>query len=417
MSKNQSENKFKVDLWKWQKDDIARIEGFFEPPSNKDKDNSNDKNFNYYVYALCDGNVPFYIGKGIGARCFNHEGELEYKLNEYLNEYPDKNEDEIKIFRENLQKELNAKLEKIKLTKERKTFNIAVIKFGLTEHESFMCESALINMLGLCGIELTNIDNGHGSQKEKENGEKVKARFIDDFLNECCPRQVALQEIKDSLESPAFPFEKSVDDVAFISFNTCYPLCKTDIDIWDAVRGGWRREASKGKSVKYIFAMHNNIIKGIYKVKPEGEKDSDFQKIDSVTCNLKEIAGSNIHEFKTKGNIEMIGQILKIFEENPELREKTAKKVKKEEIFKKIKEKMPAERFEGKDGLKISELDRGFWNCNYDDFINDPHLLTLREKFLNCQVSKEELIIPQYSVFLLYRDKETIKKEKTEDEK
>ena len=31
------------------------------------------RNDNFYVYALCSGNVPFYIGKGRGERILNHE--------------------------------------------------------------------------------------------------------------------------------------------------------------------------------------------------------------------------------------------------------------------------------------------------------------------------------------------------------
>lgn len=46
-------------------------------------DGQKKKDDNYYVYMLCDKSEghpkPFYIGKGIGDRIYQHEKEAEFK--------------------------------------------------------------------------------------------------------------------------------------------------------------------------------------------------------------------------------------------------------------------------------------------------------------------------------------------------
>ena len=106
----------------------------------------------YYVYALCeiDENnkrlIPFYIGKGTGDRVWNHADETADEIKEIEEEakkygYSDE-------YKQNLLNTVSEKHKKItELGKDKISY--IIIKSGLTEYESFMCESALINLLTL----------------------------------------------------------------------------------------------------------------------------------------------------------------------------------------------------------------------------------------------------------------------------
>lgn len=106
----------------------------------------------FYVYMLQDDNgKPFYIGKGQGGRVFCHENDADKLLEVIRSENGDRNVDYSKLS------------EKIKtIIKSSGKVEKVIIKWGLTENEAFMCESALMNMYDHIFPEtLTNISNGH----------------------------------------------------------------------------------------------------------------------------------------------------------------------------------------------------------------------------------------------------------------
>ena len=132
----------------------------------------------FYVYMLQDDNgKPFYIGKGQGGRVFCHENDADKLLEVIRSENGDRNVDYSKLS------------EKIKtIIKSSGKVEKVIIKWGLTENEAFMCESALMNMYDYIFPEtLTNISNGHASNAEKHShaldGYKTKARNVQDFLD------------------------------------------------------------------------------------------------------------------------------------------------------------------------------------------------------------------------------------------
>lgn len=140
---------------------------------------SQDKNKKYYVYALCDDtNTPFYIGKGCGSRVWNHK-EAQNEALKHIEKSDLSNEQRIESINN-----LNNKFKKLSTLKCQPEF---IIKWGLTENEAFMCESALINLVNyLSPKSLTNIQNGHKSDLEKENRfSKTKMLSVKDFLNTC----------------------------------------------------------------------------------------------------------------------------------------------------------------------------------------------------------------------------------------
>lgn len=353
-------------------DEMKRLSDFFE---NKKGEN------NYYVYVLCDKGLPFYVGKGIGTRCLQHEMSLE----ELKKERTTKNmsDEELEQLEEELKKELTQKLNCINNAKKKDTFDVAIIKFGLTEHEAYMAESAVINTLKFCNHNLSNIVNGHASKKEKETGEETKARYISELLWDCCPREVSLRDIMNFLNVPDFPFDYMKETAVFINFNDLYPYCENEMDIWDAVRGCWRMEDKKAKEVKYIFAMHNNVIKGIFKVKRDAE--ADFQKIHSMTSVLEKIPGSNVHHRKSENDMKEMSRVMELLKKNESLRGN-----------------VEAIRKELNSDMKKDFYQRGFFNCDINEYKNDEDLLKLKERFQYCYINKKELEMPQISFTFLY---------------
>ena len=214
----------------------------------------------YYVYALCkqDG-TPFYIGKGCGNRILNHEDAAQLAKDSI--EADDTLTDEEKA------RQLAEQTDKIRIILEQNTNPLKVIiKWGLSEHEAFMCESSLINLLRFmadnnvsCAM-LSNRVNGHASKQEKESAAdvKTKARTVKLFLDEC-----------------AIP-ERGIEGIdrraAFIKINKLYPMCfdaNGDVDsnkVRECVRGCWPLAENKRDQVEYIFALYRRRVVGVYHV-------------------------------------------------------------------------------------------------------------------------------------------------------
>ncbi len=346
---------------------------------------------NYYIYALCDEGIPFYIGKGIGVRCLQHEDDLELIKKEYRRITP---KVEMELLEDSLKQELTDKLARIEESKSKGTFDIVILKFGLTEHEAFMAESTAINTIKLCGcslVNLTNKVNGHTSGVERSYGGTAKPRTIHEVLDECCPRVIEISDIR-SYVGNQVEFDENNDDIAFISFNKSFWKCNNILDYWDAVRGCWRISKKNGLRTKYIFAMHNNVIKGIFKVKADGSKESSFEKIISARSNLQKLEGSNIHSTKTEWEMDLISLVIKA---------NGGGSPQKKDFY---KEELDAINSKYKDNISppnVDEnfLDRGFFACDYKEYEHDPDLLELRTSFLNCSVS--DIKIPQGSIKML----------------
>lgn len=143
-----------------------------------------------------------------------------------------------------------------------------IIKWGLTEAESFMCESALINMLEFAKdktiVSLTNIVNGHASEPEKRNSAnvKTKARLVETFLQDCAIESRPIELI-------------NAYRVVLININTLYPLCLDNEGMADrekvkeVVRGLWRMRGinfRKACRVQYVFALYQQRVVGTFHV-------------------------------------------------------------------------------------------------------------------------------------------------------
>lgn len=240
----------------------------------------------YYVYALCekkDGKlIPFYIGKGTGARVWNHKDEADKEYQEIQEEY--KND------KDKLDKALvtlDAKKKKIKSL--GNNISHIIIKSGLTEYEAFMCESSLINLLNLKNLfypnenELTNKVNGHSNKFEKEAKIDTAAETVEDYVRKYCKKPIIKNELDEDQK------DLRGKKIFLRNINRTYNLCIEfpTIDeqrkaILEAVRGFWDKGIPE--KMDYVFAMYEGKIKGVYKVIKDSNHPN-FHRILDVNRN------------------------------------------------------------------------------------------------------------------------------------
>ena len=226
----------------------------------------------FYVYALCDENhKPFYIGKGEGGRVWAHEEGKEKETEKIEKKNVSKEE------KEKMLEELSEKYKKIDVIGKDKVEKV-IIKWGLTEPEAFMAESALINLCNYPDNTLTNVVSGHASEAEKKNGiefgntDKTKARSVNAFLEDCCKELLILEKsdiVNPEGESVLKEFGKT--KILFINIGDNYSKCKGESDggkdweIMETARGCWKM--AEKRTPDYLFATNNSIIRGVYKIK------------------------------------------------------------------------------------------------------------------------------------------------------
>lgn len=217
----------------------------------------------YYVYALmldCGDkpSVPFYIGKGRGARVLAHEIEADDAAEVLIGECGKLTQDELDAAKSRLSQKLQT------IINAKGHVKRVIVKWGLTEDEAFMCESSMINLLKFCQggtiQELTNIVNGHASEPEKESlaANKTQARTVEEFLNECAAPEKAIDGIEEK--------------IAFIKINDFYPKCldeqgRPDMSkVKDATRGIWKIDLNRKDKIAYLFALYRGRVVGIFHV-------------------------------------------------------------------------------------------------------------------------------------------------------
>ena len=255
----------------------------------------------YYVYALCekkDGKlIPFYIGKGTGARVWNHKDEADKEYQEIQEEY--KND------KDKLDKAL-ATLSAKKQMIDRLGDNIShiIIKSGLTEYEAFMCESSLINLLNLKNFfypnenELTNKVNGHSNKFEKEAKIDTAAETVEDYVRKYCKKPIIKNELDEDQKDLRGKkiFLRNIN----LTYNSCIEFPTIDEQkkaILEAVRGFW--DDGKPEKMDYVFAMYEGKIKGVYKV----IKDSNHPNFHRILdVNRKDYPRFDALSFRKEDN-------------------------------------------------------------------------------------------------------------------
>lgn len=179
----------------------------------------------YYVYALIDprNDKVFYIGKGIGNRVFNHEIESGKSKND-----------------EKMKMQTIRSIENAGLNVKR-----VIVNWGLSEREAFVAEASLINLFNFTkDINLTNIMSGHSVHE---------ALTVEDFDIFYGAEPLKEEDIKDA--------------ILVIKINKLYKRNMSDKELYEATRGVWVVSLKQiaGKNIKYVFAVYNQLIVGVYK--------------------------------------------------------------------------------------------------------------------------------------------------------
>lgn len=233
-------------------------------------DGQKNKNDGYYVYMLCDTSsgtpIPFYIGKGISERIYQHEKEADMKkteeenLREELKANSDFDEEQIEQIISKKANDISEKCRTINKLWKEDYFKKYIIKWGLTQNEAFMAESALINAYGVThnkkpNEELKNIVNGHMSNREKMNRSRTtQAWELDDFKDECAYENVDVTEIKSK--------------VVFIKLNnSTYSQCYDNSDkLYEISRGFWKIGDGMKKHLEYAVVLYESQVIAVYKI-------------------------------------------------------------------------------------------------------------------------------------------------------
>jgi uncharacterized protein len=168
----------------------------------------------FYVYLYVDPRTqrPFYVGKGQGNRIYSHLEDTE---------------DCEKVKR-------IAELGKLGLEP-----ILEILKYGLTEREAFLVESAAIELLGI--DELTNRVKGHGAM---DNG---RAR---------------LSEIIQELDAEEITIK---DKAILINISRLYRYGMTAMELYDTTRGVWK-VAPERHAAEFAFSVYGGIVREVYSI-------------------------------------------------------------------------------------------------------------------------------------------------------
>jgi hypothetical protein len=205
----------------------------------------------YYVYILLDpqDDIPFYVGKGIDNRVFNH---MECALTETDTS--------------------NAKYDKIReIIQLGQTIKHVIVRHGLSESEAFQIEAALIDTLTYCGLLLSNIVGGHNS--------------IDKGL-------MTSEEIIRLYNS--IPLKQMESDCILININKSYKRGNGTDPIYRATKETWLISDRKIPHIKYVLSEFRGLIVEVFEV------DEWYQKLRPKNKTIRNQLGEPILNEKGK---------------------------------------------------------------------------------------------------------------------
>ena len=170
----------------------------------------------YYAYTLCEiadsqRRIPFYVGKGKGARCLSHIDDAK-----------------------NVEK--HGRVEQLQAARR---LGIDIIAHGLDEKTAFIVESVCIDLLNV--ENLTNAVRGRGENTKRMPINELASLFNDKPVT-----------IESQHRGVAFLLEKS--------FKSNFG----DLELLEITRGVWAHKQSD--DIKYAYATFRGVIKEVYEI-------------------------------------------------------------------------------------------------------------------------------------------------------
>lgn len=197
-----------------------------------------------YVYMLLDpkDSKPFYIGKGIDNRVFNH---LSCSLTDTDTS--------------------NAKYDKIReIIQSGQTVKHIIVRHGLSETEAFKIEASLIDTLKYCGLLLTNIVGGHNSiEKGLMTSEEIIRLYN------------------------AQPLTQMSADCVLININKTYKRGNGTDPIYQATKETWLISERRLPQIKYVLSEFRGFIVEVFEVKRWYSKQRPKNKTIDKERNIK----------------------------------------------------------------------------------------------------------------------------------
>jgi len=190
----------------------------------------------YYVYGLKDlKGEYFYIGKGIGNRCFSHvEFVRSNQRNDDTKGITQNNDDTYKL---NTIKDILAS---------NKEVEIDIIRHGLDEVTSFAIEAALIDVLNL--KQKGNLVRGHKVEQGIETAEELQIKYGAEELD----------------------LDSTNQNIILIKINQEYARLKKEgkisaETIYKATHFCWRMDIKRAKNADLILGVADGIVRGVYR--------------------------------------------------------------------------------------------------------------------------------------------------------
>lgn len=206
----------------------------------------------YYVYALINpiDKKPFYIGKGVDNRVFNH-------LNCAINE-----------------KQSSLKLDTIRaILDDGQKIEHIIIRHGLTEKEAFEVEASLLDFGNRFGFEFSNLVLGHHSSGKG----LMTADEIIRIHN-------------------AQPLEELTDPIIIININKRYNRGNRVEEIYQATKQSWVVGEQKRRTVKYALSEYAGIIIEVFEINEWYPTITDNNKLNNRWGFNGRVAESKIRE-------------------------------------------------------------------------------------------------------------------------
>jgi len=168
----------------------------------------------YYVYLYVDprDSKPFYVGKGTGNRILTHLSDREES-------------EKVKRI---------AELRKLGLEP-----RIEILKYGLTEKQALLIESAAIDLIGV--ERLTNRVKGHHAA---ENGRGLLREIV---------QELDAEEV--TITHPAM----------LINISQLFRYGMSPLELYDATRSAWK-VGTRRKAAKYAFAVYAGNVREVYSI-------------------------------------------------------------------------------------------------------------------------------------------------------